>query len=169
MTDIYILVNTLISIFIYFSLHIVIFRCIDRNKVVLWLMNIYLSGALINILCGLFIIKPYNIYYGILSFILFTFAVYIYILGIFGLIDSSVRIKLLLLINKYQKNGVSEKEILKIINRDIIVRSRLKKLITSGDLKKEDDYISRKRKFSYFNLNWFMTSVIKKIYSSDHE
>lgn len=87
-----------------------------------------------------------------------------YILGIFGMLVSSLRIRLLLEIGKGGKNGITVEEILKSYNKELIIGERLKRLVESGELSYEKGRYSLKRGFSVFLIHQYIFKMVKKIY-----
>lgn len=163
--DLYILVNAIVSFILFLIVHVVIFRSINEKTVIKWLMRVCYLGVFINLFTGYFILRPYNAVFAFLSLILYTLLVYCYILGIFGLMESSIRIGLLAKIAEAKSCGIRKRDILEVYNKKIIIDKRLSRFIASGELKYEKGYYHLNKKFSYFIINDFINSIMRKIYA----
>lgn len=162
--DFYLLLVPITSFIIFFLIHIVIFRKIDENEVIRWLFNAYFIGELINISIGYLTFSAYTLLLVFLSSTIYTLMVWIYFLGVFGVMASSVRINILFIIYKSKSSGISESEILRKYNRKIIIRKRLNRFISSGELAVIDGYYKTNRRFSFFILYNLITSFLRKLY-----
>lgn len=163
--DLYILVNAIVSFILFLIVHVVIFRLIEEKTVIKWLMRVFYLGALINLSAGLLMLKPQNVIFILLSLTLYTMLVFCYVLGIFGLMESSIRIGLLTKIARSKSHGAGEKDILKAYNSKIIIDKRLERFVASGELKYEKGYYHLNKKFSYFIINDFINTLMRKIYA----
>jgi hypothetical protein len=162
--DLSIILNTFVSFILFLAVHVFVFRRIAETMVIKWLLYVYYIGAVVDLIGGFFIIRPYSFVFIPLSLFLYTLLVFIYILGIFGLMESSIRIGLLTKIDQAKDHGLSLKEILRLYNKKIIVDKRLERFIASGELKYDRGYYYVNKKFSYFFINDFITKTLKKIY-----
>lgn len=163
--DIKIILHSLSSFLIYLLLHILIFRVIDNKSVIKWLINVYILGGTINLISGLFILPLYYPFYCFISLICYSCLVYCYVLGIFGILDSSIRIKLLTEIEIAGNKGIRIKDIFQKYNREKIVQSRMKRFVNSGEMIKDNEgYYRLKKFFSYFILNNFIMTLMDRIY-----
>jgi len=82
----------------------------------------------------------------LLSLIITTLLIILYIFGIFGMIiESSLRIKLLSLVFEAGNNGIKKTYLLNLYNTDIILKKRIQRLESSGilKLKKNKYYIAK--------------------------
>lgn len=163
--DLYILINTIASFILFLIVHVIVFRSIEEKTVIKWLMRVYCLGALINFVAGYFILQPYNLIFTLLSLVLYTMLAFCYVLGIFGLMESSIRIGLLTKIAQGKNHGTSQKEILKAYNKNIIVTKRLERFVACQELKYEKGYYHLNKKFSYFLINDFINTLMRKIYA----
>ncbi len=71
---------------------------------------------------------------AVISWLLFTLISCSYFMGIFGLMATSVRIRLLIEIARAGGNGITMNQLLKRYNREVIVRQRLARFVASGDI-----------------------------------
>lgn len=163
--DLDILINTTVSFILFLIIHVIIFRSIEGKTVLRWLMRVYYIGALINLTSGFLTLKPQNVIFIFLSLVLYTMLVFCYVLGIFGLMESSIRIGLLTKIAQGKSHGVGEKDILRAYNSKIIVDRRLLRFVASGELVCEKGYYRINKKFSYFTINDFINSIMRRIYA----
>ena len=153
--DIYIFLTAIFSFFVFLILHI---------AVLLWLMRVYYLGGVFDLFLAWFLLGAPNIFFIIFSLILYTMLVFCYVLGIFGLMESSIRIGLLVQIAKSKNNRMKKNKILKIYNSKVIIAKRLERFVASGELKYEKGYYFLNKKFSYFIINNFINSFMRKIY-----
>jgi hypothetical protein len=99
-----------------------------------------------------------------LSFILYGLMVFIFILGVLGVMLTSVRIGLLIEIYKSGLSGIREKDLLRIFNRSTVTRERLFRLVTSGDIRLVKGRYILKRKVSPFLIHMYLQRLFLKIY-----
>ncbi len=162
--DINIFLTAVFSFFVFLGVHFIVFRHIEEKTVLSWLMRIYYLGALVNLFVSFTMLGFGSIVFVFFSFLLYTMLVFCYILGIFGLMESSIRIGLIMKIGQSSTYGMRKQDILKNYNRRIIVAKRLKRFVASGELKYQKGYYLIKKKFSYFIINDFINSFMRKIY-----
>lgn len=175
--DNYILISTSISFFSYLLMHTIIFRLVDKKKVLIWLMNTCLLGGIFpflisGILTYFFPLTGYSFLWqffiiSCISFILYGFLSVLYILGPFGLIESSLRLKLLEVIAKAGSTGVNESYLLKIYNKRTIIQKRLDRFTTSKDFIYHNGIYRMQNHLSYFIVQTFIFENIKKIFQTE--
>ncbi|MBI3955140.1 hypothetical protein HY338_01745, partial [Candidatus Gottesmanbacteria bacterium] len=91
--DNFIIINTLISITAYFILHIIILRKINQNDIFKWLVYVYLLAGLFPFFIGWW--WGGFLFGSFVSWMFYTLLVLIYVLAILGVMESSIRIRLL--------------------------------------------------------------------------
>ncbi len=115
----------------------------------------------------LFVITLYMMLFWAMSFT--------YILGLFGIPLTSVRIQFLLTLVAHGVRGADMSDLMKEYSKDSIVGIRLLRLVTSGEIiKKGNSYMLRSR-WSYFVLHNYFLLLLLKIFrpipinvSNDH-
>lgn len=174
--DYYILINTFISVIIFTAVHVLFFRSIQHEKVIYWLPLIYLSGVFWTIITtGTMVIlktpllqgvHPINILLAAITvIILYSFIILIYILGVFGIIVASIRIRLLTDIAKNEKNGITKESISQKYRQQIILNNRLKRLVGSNVLVYDKGFYKIKNKKSLFIIHALIVRSLRQIYT----
>lgn len=174
--DLQIIISSIVSFFLFLILHIIIFSKIDQSNVLVWIVKLCLFGAIFPLLFALFfsIVFPIGQYPQIAhflivfssSFLLYSLLAIGYILGMFGLLESSLRIKILQEIATAGKRGIQKKEIHRVYNRDVIIVKRLKRFIRSGDISYRNGLYTMRKRFTYFVVHAFIFESMKKLYKA---
>jgi hypothetical protein len=156
--DLLIIISSMLNFLFFMLIHVLIFRFVKQLEVLKWLSLIFLFSGITGIIIE-------NIFFslslGIVLFIfcLYTLLVFIYIISLFGAIESSIRIRILGLVALAGNNGLEEKAILQQYNKYIIIQKRLRRFIASGEM------IVEKNKFK-INNRWhliFLPAAAAKI------
>lgn len=161
--DLNLLFLTLISFALYLVLQIVIFRFVARTDIVKWVIYTYLLGAISNIVICLTRFGTNGLEFVLISFINYSLITAVYILGIFGMVESALRIRLVTEVDR-RSSGISKSQVLKIYNRKLIVEKRLARFLKSGDLKYNRGYYFIGKKVSYFFFHSLIIDLIGKFY-----
>jgi len=169
--DLYILGSGFLSFGLYLLTHLILFRYVDRNAVFKWLFYLF---CFVGLGCGIAlwvitpIIFPITIQNLIIiiaiSMLVYGSISFFYVLAIFGISVTSVRIHLLYLINQKGKSGISLEQILKSYNRETIVKNRLARLIGSRELKRSGKFYMVNKLISYFIVHTFLLVLTHKLY-----
>lgn len=169
--DFFILINVTFAFFLFFILHLVIFRIISADKVFNGLMFVFLLAGFISIILGIwldYILFHFAVNYLIFGEILVLFLYFIitlfYILAFFGISVTSLRINVLSLINRTGRKGLTYEQILRTYNKDIIVETRLQRLMGSGVLGKVGGKYKVKDIFSYFVFHTYLFGILRRLY-----
>ena len=172
--DLQIVISSFISFLVFLILHVVVFSRIDHRHVLVWIVRTCMLGAVFPFLLAYIIslffpipgIMPFSQFFLVssFSFILYSLLSIGYILGVFGLMESSLRIKILEQISRAGKRGIHKKELYKVYNRDVIIGKRLKRFIKAGDVIYNNGMYTIRKRFSYFIVHAFIFESIKKIY-----
>lgn len=143
--DLLIIVIALGEFGVFWILHVYLFRFLKYENVLKWLVYLYLFTTTVYtflILMFMNLIIPENLYdlpkqiiIVTTSFTITSLLTGIYIIGIFGIIESSIRIKILSLVAQTKTSGITYKEINKVYNKQIIINKRLLRLLNSGDIR----------------------------------
>jgi hypothetical protein len=177
--DLEIILSSISSFFLFLVMHTVVFRNVDKKKVLVWITNTCLIGSIFpfifSVIFALFHPSA-NYAFGfhffivfIFSFIFYGFLAVIYILGPFGLIESSIRFRLLEEIAKRGKDGIDKNKLYKAYNKHVIIQKRLDRFVLSKDIVYRDKCYIFQNRFSYFIIQTFLFENMKKIYMSDKE
>lgn len=153
--------------------HTIVFRLINRRAVFLWLGLVIFSVTLLMLLgWGIFLLGPGRELkeHGVvlwnaiaLSFALYWFLVPVYLYG-FGIIESSIRIRILSEIAHAGEQGISTAALFKKYNKHSIVRKRLERFLASGELIFDGTYYRVKKRFSLYWLLARYFDLFRKLY-----
>jgi hypothetical protein len=173
--DILVISTGTCSFILFLVLQIAIFRHIDSRKLMKWLMIIFISVFLIHTTVFLFsypmnlsgsekfrlFIESYFLatsIYALLSFI--------YVSAVFGITVTSVRIQIMRTIFNHGARGMTLKEILSIYNRDVIIGTRLERLVGSGELEVSNGQYRIKHKLSLFMVHTYFLVLLGLLYDT---
>jgi hypothetical protein len=173
--DYQILFISFVSFCFFLVLHTYIFKHIDHKKVLIWIVNSCVLGSIPTfVLSFLFpLFSPiyeytYVIYVIVVctvSFLLYSMLAIIYILGFFGLLESSLRIRILEEIARRGDRGMKREELFRIYNRNVIITKRLERFIETKDIDYRNGFYIMRPRFSYFNIHSYIFESIKHLYS----
>jgi len=175
--DFVIVFSAVLGVVAYLFVHFIIFRFIEPKGIITGLMNVYFIGAIVNIVSfvSFFLLKvnpPATasvsgvIFYGALSFVIYSLMCYFYVLYIFGIYESSIRIRIMREFYKAFPSGLTLEDLLKNYNADFILRTRLERLVGSGEVLYDGvKYRIGKCPVIFLMLD-YMARAIKKIMGS---
>lgn len=154
-TDSTVILSSFICLISFIVLQIVFFRMVNRQQVFKWLIVFYAAGGIfpLSVWSGLQIsgFSPEILLVIGLSFTCYSMLAFIYILCIFGLADSSLRIRILDYLAE-DVTGVGEKELYKRYGKHQIIERRLKRLCSSGEICCRNGKYFTSDRFSYFSI-----------------
>lgn len=175
--DLFIVVTSLLSLVIFLVLHFLVFRFFKTEAVLKAIM--YVSGltfichGLVSLLLA-FNTQPLLDQFGffgmfvafVLSSFLLLLLLFVYIVGVFGPYESSIRVRLIREVAAGPAEGSDLNRILQNYNPAVILQKRINRLLSSGELQGEGSYRIRNNQNIFFFLNR-MTEVLKKSISKD--
>jgi len=174
--DLQIVFSSILSFVLFFILHVYIFSRIDHSKVLIWIVKTCMIGTIFPLLFALLFSFYFPVFGSsallqfvvvyLVSFLLYSLLSIGYVLGMFGLLESSLRIRILEKIASRGKEGISKKDINALYKNDVIIAKRLKRFVRSGDISYKNGLYTMKRRFSYFVVHAFIFESMKKIYLS---
>lgn len=141
-------------------------RIKGQAEILTSMKQLYLSLSLVGSISLLFMAGDMNIVdmllFTVLYLVLFWAMAFSYILGLFGIPLSSVRMQFLLTLASHGRGGADMKKLRKEYSTTSLIGIRLHRLGTSGEIiKKGNQYMLRSR-WSYFVLhNVFLLFLIK--------
>lgn len=150
MNDLVTVMASLAGFTLFFVLHMVVFRRIREEHAVRWF---FLLVTLVSLVLAV---------YSWVGSILFILLSCCYFMGIFGLMATSVRIRILSEI--VRAGGLTYKALLVRYNRDTIVRSRLARLVASGDIVFTYGKYRPAGRFTFFMAPAFVLKLMKMLY-----
>lgn len=136
---------------LFFLMHILFLRWATREEIFTVLKRSYIAGAGVLLVSVLF--HFLSITECVLAFLLYTLSSMLYVLGVFGIFDSSIRIDILSRI--YQNGGGMTRKELQKNWRERYLVTRLHRLRTSDELDTP---------FSYFAFHYYLLQWMKKVY-----
>lgn len=174
--DLTIVFSALSAYLLFMMVHIVIFRFINQHRVIRWLVMSYTVGGLICLSISFVTIQITNpqsvnlspttvLFIASVAFILYSVITTGYILVLFGVIESSVRLRLLELIALAGENGIKHSEILYNYNGHTIIKKRLLRMISSGEIIQDNEYYSIGKRFSLFFLPAILAKIMIRLYT----
>ena len=155
---------------VFLLLQSIVFRLIKQESVLKGIIRLYtIIGALFFVFQMLLLStqqRPIidSFFIAISTWFLYSLLVFLYIIGVFGVIESSLRIRLLQIIVKAGEKGISYQTITKVYNRDRIIKKRLVRLITSGELTQKNSLYQINKHFSFFYVPAYFARILKKLY-----
>ncbi len=151
--DTLILLYTLFSFSIFFAAQFIVFRFIDEDRALMWLVKLYFLIEGVSLIVG-FAVLPSESYVmiAVWHFVIFTLLVAAYMAGIFSFTEASITIQLLTQIAKGGKKGLTKAHILQSYNPKMIVQRRLSRFIAGGDIVRQGSSYRWRSVFSPFIL-----------------
>lgn len=167
--DFQIIFISIISFVFFILVQIFYFRKVKSKEVFGALIYVYKQAATIPIILGIifyFLGKTleFTLMVTVISLIIYSLLVFIYTLCLFGLLESSIRIRLLSEVHLAGDKGITEKQIVGKYNQNIILKKRLARFLQSGEIKEKDCYYYPTKKISFYIIPFVLTILIWKLY-----
>ncbi len=173
--DLFTMANVFFCFGMYLLGHMTIFRFISVVHVIEGLINFFLGAAVLNcVVSGIFFrsfLSSPSLYSAgdvvlacIVSLISLGMMCFLYVIGIFGPYETSVRIRLIRELQKRGSKGVTLEEILKDYSDSLMVKERLKRLTGSGELIYQDDYYRIGTTLNIFSVIDLVIGLLRKAY-----
>ncbi len=172
--DLIILKSAFLSYAFFIILHILIFRKLDKSKIVNGLLTALSMAAVFNFIIYWLFTRSfiYPVHYSVpllmiffmVSFLLFILLTITFIMTILGMSTTSLRINLVLAIKNSGRKGIAYIHLLKKYNRDMIIKSRLERLVTAGELEEKEGCYYYKKNITLFKLYSLALMLLTKIY-----
>ena len=150
MSDGVIVTGSVIGFLIFFLANIFVFRRIQQEQAVRWFFILTFATT--------FVMALFSWISSVLFFLLFC----CYFMGVFGLMATSVRIRILSEVAR--SSGITYKTLVLRYNRNTIVRSRLARLVASGDIVLESGKYRPGGKLTFFMAPAFILKLMKIFY-----
>ena len=143
--DLIILASAVGTFLIYLLVHTSIFRFIDTKGILPWLMRVFFIGGFLNVVVNIHLLLSRTEimtetgilgvgFCLLLSLLIYGLMCFFYVLNIYGPYESSLSVRLIREIFPTLPGGITLKEILTRYNADVIPRTRLERLIGSGEI-----------------------------------
>lgn len=163
-----IILTSLVSFMLFLIFQVIVFRRIPRIQVLSWMVNVFIiTGVMVTAALPLFLNNiswSAFVLFGAVSWLLYGLVSLIYILAVFGIIESSIRIRLLAEIVPRGTGGITLKELYRTYNRDSIVKKRLERFLSTGDISYDGKQYRIARRFSPFSIPGTAFSLLWKLY-----
>lgn len=132
--DIVTTIGSIVGFLSFFVAHVVVFRRIKERDAVRWFfVLVVVVGSILGV-AETQVLNLLPIEFSLLSVMLFVILASCYFMGVFGLLATSVRIRILCEIARSGKKGMTFKQLLTRYNREVIVNQRLARLVSNGDI-----------------------------------
>jgi hypothetical protein len=169
--DSFVIINAVMAFFLFFILHIMVFRFINASKVLKGLVYVFIAAGFIDFIFGWALnliwyhLSVTNLIISLVLDVLLYFNLTLFsILAFFGISVTSLRIHILSLIGRSREGGLSYGQILEEYNKDIIIKTRLTRLIGSGVLRKAEGKYESGSRYSYFMFHTFLLIFMRRLY-----
>jgi hypothetical protein len=169
--DIAIIFVSCCAFFTFIVMQILILRFTSQKNVINSLSRLMISSLIITLL--VFVNYEYysfedNLLIIILVIPNYILMVYLYSLYIFGVYESSIRIRLIREIDNYRLSGVLFVDLLEHYNDEEIIRKRIARLISSGEIKSINDKYIINNKCGIFSIQVIVINYLKKLLSNNN-
>ena len=177
--DYIIMSGSVMGFVIFIIIQLIYFRFTEQKNVIRSLkIALFLAGIVMVFIYGGFyyckwqILGNYSIYtYAlacVLSVIIYCMMVYLYAHWIFGVYESSITVRVLRELACAESKGMRLSQIMEKYNEDIIIRKRLSRLISSGEIYSDStgEYCIR-RKYDIFNIQSYIIYKLKGFIEPD--
>lgn len=129
---------------LFMAAHIAVLRRTASLQVIKWLAATYFSAGTVSALSAAAVFQtkvvsdmaenPQAAVVSITTMLaIYTLCVFIYIICVFGLVESSIRIRILEEIAGH-RGGLTQRGILMIYNRNTIITKRIRRFLASGEI-----------------------------------
>lgn len=174
--DQFVLINTFSSFFLFVLIHITVFRFVSQKSILKWLERLFwiIGGVNIAVNVSFIFIPEIHLKMGystsglllslICSFFIFVILTFVYAGATYGMYESSLRIRLLREIAAGDDQGISLNELLERYNAQILLQTRLARLMSSGELVRNGDAYHLGRSFGLFILYARVVAALRRIF-----
>lgn len=167
--DFLVLTHSIVGIILFVGVHALVVRFKGDSQMLLWIVAIFIGLAIFLTLSEWQYLSA-----SVETFVpavIFTVAItglvdFCYVLALFGIATTSVRMQILMELSKY-KDGMTKRALLLKYNKRHVVGQRVERLISSGELEKKDEEYRMGKSFSYFNLHTQIISLLFSFYGKD--
>lgn len=171
--DLFIIINSGFTLLVFLVMHVVYLRGSDPSQVFGRLFSSFGFAGITPFVLGIIgyfsgMLTGYSfsliIFSSVISWIFYAFLAFLYILVVFGIMESSVRISLLKEIYGDGDKGKTFDLIIRRYNKKTIIEKRLARFLQSGEVVKKSGYYLRGKKFTPYSLPDVIVQLIWKIY-----
>lgn len=148
----------LISFLLYFIVQVLLLKRVKRSMNSLWQIRmLFLFTLLPAVLMGTVAIMnhisvSFAVIYGLLTAVIIGLFLVIYLLTVYSYLESSITVKLFMLIADSQNRYVTEKNLHTYYSKQAIIRRRLERFVAIGQIRKEKNKYYAQTETSVFNF-----------------
>ncbi len=167
--DLAITIGSIVGFLVFFAAHVAVFRKIRARDAVRWFfILVVVVGSILGVI-QVWTTHLLSVGSSLTSIMLFVILACCYFMGVFGLMATSVRIRILCEIARAGTKGMTMKQLLTRYNHEVIVRQRLARLVSNGDLRNFGGKYHGRRRFTFFVFPALMLRCMKLLYGSEAE
>jgi len=168
MIDLYIILIAFLGFILFFFIHIVVFRIIPKKEVIKGLIYSYFFATFLLIFAEFIFIKHLSLLGFFISFFMYSFFALVYVLGVFGMMDSSLRIRLLTEIAHAGKSGIDSGALHQLYNKEVIISKRLSRLTNAGVINFSNGFYRTSNRITYFTLHAILYSIMRYLFEREN-
>ena len=169
-----VLFNAVAGLLLFIGFHLATYRLISAGNVLKWLKQIFVPGALLNlVLSGIFFFRDSASVGGpdrsamvlctLLSLAVYAMVTFLYVLCLFGPHESSIRIRIIRELDKFYPNACPENVLRGAYNAQIILQRRLDRLMSAGDITFDGKRYRLQKKCNFFMLSDRIAKVLYRL------
>jgi hypothetical protein len=174
--DLLIVFHAVISAMLFLGLHVFFFRNMKKNNIISVLFSVYLIVVLIHVISA-YLIALYLpsivvetntmrlIIYPLTSLFMYSLFVFSFILAIFGITITSLRIQILSEIYNRNNYGMTEAEISRKYSNEALVKTRVERLVDSEELVFIKGKYYPRTGLSYFQIHTYALVILNRLYN----
>ena len=172
--DALIVLSVLCSYGFFVALHLITFRFLKTDEVLKSLMRVvvlsflfhfvWLSLDPLDLLDALGLADRVLVF--VVSFAILALLLFVHVLCVFGPYETSIRLRLIRELFRGPGQGMREEAILKNYNAEMILKKRLGRLSSSGELLLQDGRYRINKHVNVFFFIDFMAGILKRMASS---
>lgn len=172
--DIFAVISSAVEFALFWVLHVLIFRYVGKQQILKWISYLFLTVSLTAAYAEWHLVSAFSIipvtqiavklFVLAVVFILFALYTFIYIINIFGAIESAIRVRLLNMVAETGSRGLRKTVLMKKYNKNIIIRKRLLRLVSSGELAVENNQYRINKRISLIFIPVYITEFMHRIY-----
>lgn len=166
--DVIIIVSSILQFFIFLFFHILTIRTVGDKAVFMWLLRIFITVGIVGAIIGSFVGGGFPTmtlaFVLIVTFICYGILTFTYIMAIFGISLTSLRIQLLAEIITSDNERIKLETLTQKYNRKKLIRQRLFRLTSSGVISERSGKYYLKQKLSPYFIHIRIADFLYRLY-----
>ena len=172
--DKFLAVNSLATFITFILLQIAVFRFVRRENVLNWLVYLFCAAAGVDIIIsGCYLWQNQIIQFSSLIEILYIYILmlciyglvsFCYVLSIFGVHESSIRLRIIRELDEKGPEGISWEGLSQHYNAGMILKIRLGRLVASRDLIFDGEFYWLNNRHNVFSVIHSVGRLLKSVY-----